>query len=83
MTAKRREDGERRFEELLAELEALVSGMENAEPDLEASLKAYERGMELSKECHKRLEEAERRILLLRKGPDGKVSTEPFGGEGD
>lgn len=83
MTAKRREDSERKFEELLAELETLVSSMENAEPDLEASLKAYERGVELSRECHKRLEEAERKILLLRKGADGKVSTEPFGGEGE
>lgn len=83
MTAKRREDSERKFEELLAELETLVSSMESAEPDLEASLKAYERGMELSRECHKRLEEAERRILMLRKSADGKVTAEPFGEESE
>lgn len=79
MTAKRKEDVERKFEELLAELESLVVSMETAQPDLEASLKAYERGMELSRECHKRLEEAERKITLLRRAADGKVKAEPFG----
>jgi len=78
VTAKKREDSERRFEDLLEELLAVVTRLEKAEPDLEDALLAYERGMALSRECHKRLEEAQQKIKLLRQRADGSVEEAPF-----
>lgn len=72
------EDRDKRFEELLTELEQVVSKLENAEPDLEEAIRSYERGMELSKECHKRLDDAERKIKLLRKKADGTMEETDF-----
>jgi exodeoxyribonuclease VII small subunit len=53
------------FEAALAELDALVKKLEDGELSLEQSLALYERGIQLSRFCHARLEEAERRIEIL------------------
>jgi len=53
------------FEAALAELEAIVKKLEDGDQTLEASLTLYERGVQLSRFCHTRLEEAERRIEVL------------------
>jgi exodeoxyribonuclease VII small subunit len=53
------------FEAAIAELESIVKKLEEGDLPLEQSLKLYERGVELSRFCHARLEEAERRIELL------------------
>ena len=53
------------FEAALAELEAIVKKLEEGDQTLEASLTLYERGVQLSRFCHTRLEEAERRIEVL------------------
>ena len=53
------------FETALAELDALVKKLEEGELTLEQSLALYERGVQLSRFCHTRLEEAERRIEIL------------------
>ena len=49
----------------LAQLEALVAQMENGELPLEASLAAYERGVELSKICQKLLDKADEQVKVL------------------
>ncbi len=56
------------FESALKELEALVFDMENADLGLEDSLAAYQRGMQLSSFCQKKLEDAEARIKVLENG---------------
>ena len=53
------------FEAAIAELETIVKKLEEGDLALEASLQLYERGVHLSRFCHARLEEAERRIEIL------------------
>ena len=53
------------FEAALTELEAIVKKLEENDQTLESSLALYERGVQLSRFCHTRLEEAERRIEVL------------------
>ena len=53
------------FEAALAELETIVKKLEEGDLALEASLQLYERGVHLSRFCHSRLEDAERRIEIL------------------
>lgn len=55
----------RDFESAAAELASIVKTMEEGDLTLEKSLELYERGVELSRYCHMRLEEAERRIEIL------------------
>ena len=55
----------RDFEAALAELDGLVKKLEEGDLSLEQSLALYERGIQLSRFCHARLEEAERRIEVL------------------
>ncbi len=53
------------FEAAIAELDAIVKKLEEGDLSLENSLELYERGVHLSRFCHARLEEAERRIEIL------------------
>jgi exodeoxyribonuclease VII small subunit len=53
------------FEAAIAELETIVKKLEEGDLALEESLALYERGVQLSRFCHARLEDAERRIEIL------------------
>ena len=53
------------FESAIAELEAIVKRLEDGDLPLEKSLELFERGVQLSRFCHSKLEEAERRVELL------------------
>jgi exodeoxyribonuclease VII small subunit len=53
------------FEGAIAELESIVKKLEDGDLTLEQSLVLYERGVQLSRFCHARLEDADRRIELL------------------
>ena len=53
------------FEGAIVELESIVKKLEEGDLPLEQSLVLYERGVQLSRFCHARLEEAERRIEIL------------------
>ena len=53
------------FEAAIAELEGIVKKLEEGDLPLEQSLQLFERGIQLSRFCHARLEEAERRIEIL------------------
>jgi exodeoxyribonuclease VII small subunit len=53
------------FETAIAELETIVKSLEAGDLTLERALTLFERGVELSRFCHARLEEAERRIEVL------------------
>jgi len=65
------------FEASLNELERIVKQLEDGDLALEESLKLFEDGVRLSRECRERLANAERRIEVLMKGSDGTVSLEP------
>ena len=60
------------FESSLDELEGLVERMEQGDSSLEDSLKDFERGIELTRNCQTALTEAEQKVqILLQK--DGKA----------
>ena len=65
---------EKTFESALGELEAIVRKLENGDLDLEESLKLFEKGVKLSRECRERLTRAERRIEVLMKDSEGNLS---------
>jgi exodeoxyribonuclease VII small subunit len=66
------------FEEALSQLEAVVARLEGGDLALEDSLHAFEDGVRLARLCAARLEDAERRVRLLTKAPDGTESEIPF-----
>ena len=70
------------FEQALKELETLVERMEQGELSLEESLKAFERGVELTRTCQKALDEAEQRIEILTQ-KEGGLESQPFPPEPD
>lgn len=62
------------FESSLKELEKIVRDLEEGDLSLEESLKLFEDGVKLSRECQERLNQAERRIEILLKDGDGNPS---------
>jgi len=68
---------EKRFEDALRELEAIVKRLESGELALEESLKIFEEGVALSKYCFQKLEEAEKRVSILMKEESG-LKKAPF-----
>ena len=71
------------FERSLARLEEVVRKLESPQLSLDESMKLFEEGVELSRECQKQLEEAEGKVEILLKKADGKLSAEPFEPEGE
>jgi exodeoxyribonuclease VII small subunit len=69
------------FEGAIAELETIVKKLEEGELPLEQSLVLYERGVQLSRFCHARLEEAERRIEILNERGQLKPAPSTFADE--
>jgi exodeoxyribonuclease VII small subunit len=65
------------FEKSLDELEQLVSRMEQGDLGLDDSLKSFERGVALYRNCQTALEQAELRVKLLL-DPDRPDSAAPF-----
>ena len=65
------------FEDALSELETIVKRLETADMPLEESLALFEKGVKLSEDCRKQLEEAESKVeILLKRGR--KLEAEPF-----
>jgi exodeoxyribonuclease VII small subunit len=65
------------FEQALVELERVVSAMEAGNMPLEESLKAFEQGVRLTRECQQALQEAEQKVELLLQSDKG-TETKPF-----
>jgi len=68
------------FEQSLGQLEKIVEELEGGELSLDDSMKKYEAGLKLLKDCYQYLERAEKRIQKLVKKEDGTFSLEPFEG---
>jgi len=67
---------EKTFESALGELETIVKQLEQGDLDLEESLKLFEKGVRLSRECRERLAKAERRIEILLKDSNGNLTVQ-------
>jgi exodeoxyribonuclease VII small subunit len=68
------------FEQIVAQLSAVVAQLEDGELPLEQALATFEQGVALSRLGSKRLDEAERRVELLLRDAQG-VETRPFAQE--
>jgi exodeoxyribonuclease VII small subunit len=66
------------FENALSRLEEIADMMENKELSLEQSLEIFQEGMELASFCHRKLEEAEKRINVLVKNSEGQMVEKDF-----
>jgi exodeoxyribonuclease VII small subunit len=76
--AKKQQAPPKTFEEALAELEQILSDIENGEVGLEESLVKYERGNFLIGHCRGVLNRAEKQIELLSKAGDGELEAQPL-----
>jgi len=65
------------FEKALSELETLVTKMESGDLSLEESLKAFEDGVKLTRDCQSRLASAEQRVKVLME-QQGELITADF-----
>ena len=66
------------FEAALAELEDIVSRLEQGEVDLEDSIALYERGTALKAHCEGKLKAAQAKIEKIVVAADGSVGTVPL-----
>ncbi|MBC7743138.1 MAG: exodeoxyribonuclease VII small subunit [Bdellovibrionaceae bacterium] len=67
------------FEKKLARLEEIVTQMEKGDLALEDSLKSFEEGIKLSRECHGQLAQAEAQVKkLVGFDSSGQALTEIF-----
>ena len=66
------------FEDALVQLEEIVGALEDGELGLNASLEEYQRGVDLLKQCHGTLEDAQRKVELLTGITDGEPQTQPM-----
>jgi exodeoxyribonuclease VII small subunit len=69
------------FEKAFQQLEKIVQRLEGEELSLDDSLKLFEEGIGLSRFCHQKLEEVEKKIELILSDARGEPVTEPFAGE--
>ena len=70
------------FEEALSRLEEIVRHLEKGDLPLNDSLTLYEEGTGLIASCNKMLDEAEQKVVKLRKGPDRSPVESDFEDEG-
>lgn len=69
------------FEKALDQLEELVEDMENGDLTLEESLKSFEKGIKLTRDCQTALSQAEQKVQILLE-QSGELVAEDFN-EGD
>ena len=72
------EDNNKSFEEMMQSLEQIANELESGNLSLDDSVKKFEQGMEISKECSKILENAEKKITILTKDSDDNLKEENF-----
>ena len=70
--------GKKSFEESLNRLDEIVRHLEKGDLPLSESLALFEEGTALMSSCSKMLDEAEQKVMKLRKGPDREPIELPF-----
>src|SRR5206468_1928154 len=66
------------FEQSFQQLESIVRRLESEELPLDESLQLFEEGIRLSRFCHQRLAEVEKKIELILADAKGEPRVEPF-----
>ena len=77
MAGKKKADGELDLESALEKLELLVESLEQGDLSLEDSLKAFEAGIKLTRQCQETLAAAEQKVQMLIE-QNGVLKSEPF-----
>ena len=67
------------FEDSVKRLDEIVKLLERGDAPLSESLKLFEEGTSLISNCDTLLNEAEQKVVKLRKGLDGEPEELPFG----
>ncbi len=68
------------FNDAMQQLEEIVRQLEQGDVPLEEALTLYQKGMELSKVCHNKLQNAEEQLVTMMK--DGKEIPVDIGKDG-
>lgn len=68
------------FEKNLSELEQVVKALEGTDISLDDMIALFEKGVKLTGECTKALDEAEQKITILMKNRNGEIEEAPFKG---
>ena len=66
------------FEQSMARLEEIVHHLESGDMPLNDTLALFEEGTALISRCSKMLDEAEQKVVKLKKGADGEPVELPF-----
>ncbi|MGQ9671266.1 MAG: exodeoxyribonuclease VII small subunit [Desulfosoma sp.] len=66
------------FEEAMKRLEEIVDKLEKGDLPLEEAMEAFTEGVGLVRQCHEKLEEAEKKVQMLVQGEDGRWIATPF-----
>lgn len=69
------------FEQSMARLDEIVHHLESGDMPLNDTLALFEEGTALVASCSKMLDEAEQKVVKLKKGADGNPVELPFDGE--
>lgn len=67
-----------KLEDALKRLSEIVRGLEQSECSLEQSLKLFEEGVTLTRACHAKLSDAEKKIEILSKISAQGIETRPL-----
>jgi len=66
------------FEQSMARLEEIVATLEQGDLSLDESLRRYEEGIRVLRQCEAFLKNAEQRVKILLEDQDGKLQEQPF-----
>lgn len=66
------------FEQSLKQLERIVQELEDGDLPLEKAIQKFEEGIQLTKFCSQKLDETEKKVSILLKNAEGKISEKPF-----
>ncbi|VUD53908.1 Exodeoxyribonuclease 7 small subunit [Thalassocella blandensis] len=64
------------FEKSIEQLESLVDALESGDLSLEDSLKTFEKGINLTRQCQQALSEAEQKVQILLQNNNGENTEE-------
>lgn len=67
-----------KLDEALKRLSEIVKGLEQNDSELEQSLTLFEEGIALTRSCHAKLTEAEKKIEILTKVTSAGIETKPL-----
>ncbi len=69
---------EKKFEDELKDLEAVVARIDSGELSLEESIDAFERGIGLVRALNHKLDEIEKKVEVLVRNAQGELCTTPY-----